>query len=149
MRDLDRLEQAADESPREYLSHFLEVMSLDHNADLVQVAGSFVRSLQPGSMLSDHLFLNLLYDMADVQAKSEGVFRVLESHQKAPKTSAAITTLPVQTLTLEGVKRSSPDQEPTPKQEAPIRGSQEGGKRRKTPCDLLPKYELNMPIDMI
>ncbi|PON70306.1 hypothetical protein PanWU01x14_082300 [Parasponia andersonii] len=84
MRDLDRLEQAADESPREYLSRFLEVMSLVHNVDSVQAAGSFVRSLQPGSMLSDHLLLNLPYDMADVQAKSEGVFRVLESHQKAP-----------------------------------------------------------------
>ncbi|PON69575.1 hypothetical protein PanWU01x14_086980 [Parasponia andersonii] len=65
-------------------------MSLVHNADSVQAAGSFVRSLQPGSMLADHLLLNLPYDMADVQAKSEGVFRVLESRQKAPKTSVAV-----------------------------------------------------------
>ncbi|PON31595.1 hypothetical protein PanWU01x14_368670, partial [Parasponia andersonii] len=34
-------------------------------------------------------------------------------------------------------------------EEAPIRDSQEGGKKRKTPRDPLPKYELNMPIDMI
>ncbi|PON72766.1 hypothetical protein PanWU01x14_062350 [Parasponia andersonii] len=108
MRDLDRLEQAADESPREYLSRFLEVMSLVHNADSVQVAGSFVRSLQPGTMLSDYLLLNLPYDMADVQAKSEGVFRVLESRQKALKTSAAGTTTPIQPPAPQGMKRPSP-----------------------------------------
>ncbi|PON31604.1 hypothetical protein PanWU01x14_368590 [Parasponia andersonii] len=113
MRDLDRLEQATDKSLRDYLSCFLEVMSLVHNADSVQAAGSFVRSLQSGSMLLDHLLLNLPYGMADVQAKSEGVFRVLESHQKAPKTSAVITTMPVQPPALQRVKRPSPDQGPT------------------------------------
>ncbi|PON75915.1 hypothetical protein PanWU01x14_038660 [Parasponia andersonii] len=140
---------AANECPREYLSHFLEVMSLVHNADSVQATGSFVRSLQPGSMLLDHLLLNLSYDMPDVQAKSEWVFRVLESHQKMPKTSATITASPAQTLAPQGVKRHVPDQGPTSKQEAPIQGSQEGGKRRKASRDLLPKYELNTPIDMI
>ncbi|PON40062.1 hypothetical protein PanWU01x14_300050 [Parasponia andersonii] len=97
MRDLDRLEQSANESPSEYLSRFLEVMSLVHNADSAQAASSIIRGLQPRSMLSDHLFLNLPYDMTDVQAKSEGVFRVLESHQKVSKASAAITTAPAQT----------------------------------------------------
>ncbi|PON45100.1 hypothetical protein PanWU01x14_261340 [Parasponia andersonii] len=120
MRDLDQLEQATDESPRKYLSRFLEVMSQVYNADSVQAAGSFVRSLQPGPMLSDHLLLNLLYDMADVQAKSEGVFKVLESYQKVPKTSAAITTTPVQTPAPQGVKRPPPGQGLAPKQEAPI-----------------------------
>ncbi|PON58604.1 hypothetical protein PanWU01x14_164940, partial [Parasponia andersonii] len=149
MCELDRLEQAVDESPREYLSYFLEVMSLVHNADSVQAAGSFVRSLQPGSMLSDHLLLNILYNMADIQAKSEGVFRVLESHQKAPKTSAVITTMPVQTPAPQGVKRPSPGQGPALKQEAPIWDSQQGGKRRKTSRDPLPKYELNTLIEVI
>ncbi|PON34462.1 hypothetical protein PanWU01x14_344220 [Parasponia andersonii] len=149
MRDLDRLEQAADESPREYLSCFLEIMSLVHNADSVQAACSFVRSLQPGSMLSDHLLLNLPYDMADVQAKSEGVFRVLESHQKAPKTSAAVITMPVQPPAPQGMKRPSPGQGPALKLEVPVQDGLEEGKRRKTTRDPLPKYELNTPIDVI
>ncbi|PON63451.1 hypothetical protein PanWU01x14_131150 [Parasponia andersonii] len=149
MRDLDRLEQAADESPREYLLHFLEVISLVHNADSVQAACSFVWSLQPGSMLSDHLLLNLPYDMADVQTKSEGVFRMLESHLKAPKTSATITTTSVQPPTLQGVKRPLPGQGPASKQEVPVRDGLEGGKRRKTTRDPLPKYELNTLVDVI
>ncbi|PON50428.1 hypothetical protein PanWU01x14_222930 [Parasponia andersonii] len=122
MRDLDRLEQIANESLREYLSHFLEVKSLVHNADSVQAAGSFVRDLQPRSMLSDHLLLNLSYDMADVQKKSEGVFRVLESRQKMPKASTTITTAPAQTPAPQGVKRPTLDQGLTLKQEAPTQG---------------------------
>ena len=94
MRDLDRMEQSAAELPRDYLSRFLDVMSQIHNADSVQAANSFVRGLQPGSMLSDHLLLNLPYDMADVQAKSEGVFRVLESHQRAPKLQRLLRPCP-------------------------------------------------------
>ncbi|PON71475.1 hypothetical protein PanWU01x14_072720 [Parasponia andersonii] len=100
-------------------------------------------------MLSDHLLLDLPYDMADVQAKSEGVFRVLESHQKAPKASAAITIVPGQTPAPQGVKRPALDQGLTPKREAPTQGGQEGGKRRKASHDPLPKYELNTPIDVI
>ncbi|PON31318.1 hypothetical protein PanWU01x14_370830 [Parasponia andersonii] len=100
-------------------------------------------------MLSDRLLLNLLYDMVDVQAKSEGVFRVLESHQKAPKTSATVTTMPVQPSAPQGVKRPSLGQGPAPKQEVPIQDGLEGGKRRKTTHDPLPKYELNTPIDAI
>ncbi|PON57911.1 hypothetical protein PanWU01x14_170010 [Parasponia andersonii] len=140
---------AADESPREYLLRFLEVMSLVHNADSIQAAGSFVRSLQPGLMLSGHLLLNLPYDMADVQAKSEGVFRVLESHQKAPKTSAAVTTTPIQPLAPQGMKKPPLGQGPAPKQEVPAQDGLEGGKRRKTTRDPLPKYELNTPIDVV
>ncbi|PON70628.1 hypothetical protein PanWU01x14_080020 [Parasponia andersonii] len=97
MRDLDRLEHSANESPREYLSRFLEMMSLVHDVDSTQAVSSFVNGLQPESMLSDHLLLNLPYDIIDVLAKLEGVFRVLESHQKAPKASAATTTMPAQT----------------------------------------------------
>ncbi|PON34403.1 hypothetical protein PanWU01x14_344650, partial [Parasponia andersonii] len=82
--------------------------------------------------------------MADVQTKSERVFRVLESHQKAPKTSVATTTMPVQPPAPQGVKRPSSGQGP-----APARDSQEGAKRRKTSRDSLPKYELNTPIDVI
>ena len=74
MRDLDRMEQSATESPRDYPSRFLDMLSMVHDADTIQAASSFVRGLQPGSMLSDHLLLSLPYDMADVQAKSEGVF---------------------------------------------------------------------------
>ncbi|PON52734.1 hypothetical protein PanWU01x14_206950 [Parasponia andersonii] len=124
-------------------------MSLVHNADSVQATGSFVRSLQPGSMLADHLLLNLPYDMADVQAKSEGVFRVLESRQKTPKTSAAVMTTPTQPPAPQGMKRPLPNQGPTPKQEVPAQDGLEGGKRRKTTRDPLPKYELNTPIDVI
>ncbi|PON41255.1 hypothetical protein PanWU01x14_290940 [Parasponia andersonii] len=87
--------------------------------------------------------------MVDVQARSEGVFRVLESHQKMPKAFAVITTVPAQTPTLEGIKRPAPDQGPTPKQGAPTQGSQEDGKRRKASRDPLPKYELNRSIDVI
>ncbi|PON62754.1 hypothetical protein PanWU01x14_136660 [Parasponia andersonii] len=66
-------------------------------------------------MLSDHLLLNLPYDMTNVQAKSEGVSRVLKSYQKAPKASAVITTAPAQTSTMQGIKTHAPFQGPAPK----------------------------------
>ncbi|PON75482.1 hypothetical protein PanWU01x14_041070 [Parasponia andersonii] len=119
MRDLDRLEQTVSESPKEYLTRFLEVISLVHNADSVQAASLFVRGL------------------------------VLESRQKTSKVSVAITTAPAQALVPYGVKRPAPDRGPILKQGTPTQGSQEGGKKRKVSCDPLPKYELNTPIDMI
>ncbi|PON71359.1 hypothetical protein PanWU01x14_074990 [Parasponia andersonii] len=47
------------------------------------------------------------------------------------------------------MKRPLPSQGLTPKQEVPAQDGLEGGKRRKTTCDPLPKYELNTPIDVI
>ncbi|PON70016.1 hypothetical protein PanWU01x14_084800, partial [Parasponia andersonii] len=128
---------------------FINLNQSVHNADSVQVASSFVRRLQLGSMLLDHLLLNLSYDMADVQAKSEGVFRVLESRHKTPKASAVKTIAPAQAPALQGIKSPAPDRGPILKQEAPTQGGQEGGKRTKVSRDPLPKNELNTPIDVI
>ncbi|PON48301.1 hypothetical protein PanWU01x14_238300 [Parasponia andersonii] len=47
------------------------------------------------------------------------------------------------------MKRPPPGQGPASKQEVPARDGLEGGKRRKTTRDPLPKYELNTPIDVI
>ena len=50
-----------------------------YDADSIVAAGSFIKGLQPGSMLFEDLIKNSPYDMAEIQERDEGVFRVLES----------------------------------------------------------------------
>ena len=52
-----------------------------YDADSIAAAGSFIKGLQPGSMLFEDLIKNSPYDMAEIQEKAEGVFRVLESRE--------------------------------------------------------------------
>ncbi|PON36934.1 hypothetical protein PanWU01x14_324290 [Parasponia andersonii] len=122
----DEVAEAADESPREYLSRFLKPTARIDAIGPPPSKSSVRYGGRPGQ-----------------------VGRVLESHQKAPKTSAAVITTPVQPPAPQGVKRPSSGQGPALNLEVPVRDSLEGGKRRKTTRDPLPKYELNTPIDVI
>ena len=61
-----------------------------YNADLVTATGSFIKGLQPGSMLFEDLIKNTPYDMTEIRERAEGVFRVLESREKLSKKVTAI-----------------------------------------------------------
>ena len=74
MVDLHCLVQSEDETPQQYLTKFMEVMNMIYDADLVAVAGSFIKGLQPSSMLFEDLIKNTPYDMAEIREKAEGVF---------------------------------------------------------------------------
>ena len=60
-----------------------------YDADSVAVAGSFIKGLQPCSMLFEDLIKNIPsppsedegYGMAEIRVRAEGVFRVLESRE--------------------------------------------------------------------
>ena len=82
MTNLHRLVQSEDETPQQYLTRFIEVMNMIYDADSVAAAGSFIKELQPGSMLFEDLIENIPYDMAEIRERGEGVFRVLESREK-------------------------------------------------------------------
>ena len=56
-----------------------------YDADSVAAAGSFIKGLQPGSMLFKDLTENTPYDMVEIRVRAEGVFRVLESREKAER----------------------------------------------------------------
>ena len=64
MADLHRLMQNKGETPQQYLTRFMEVMNMIYNADSVAAAGSFIKGLQPGSMLFEDLIKkhSLRYD---------------------------------------------------------------------------------------
>ena len=62
-----------------------------YNADSVATAGSFIKGLQPGSMLFEDLIKNTPYDMTEVRERAEGVFRVSESREKLSKKMTAIS----------------------------------------------------------
>ena len=47
--------------------------------------------MQPGSLLFEDLIKNTPYDMAEIRARAEGVFRVLESKEKLNKKVTAIS----------------------------------------------------------
>ena len=93
MADLHRLVQNEGETPQQYLTRFMEVMNMIYNADSVVAAGSFIKGLQPGSILFEDLIKNTPYDMTEIRERAEGVFRVLESREKLGK---KVTTISVE-----------------------------------------------------
>ena len=50
MADLHRLVQSEDET-QQYLTRFMEVMNMIYDIDSVATTGSFIKGLQPSSML--------------------------------------------------------------------------------------------------
>ena len=105
MVDLYRLVQNEDETPQHYLARFMEVMNMIYDADSVAVAGSFIKGLQPGSMLFEDLSKNTFYDIANIRVRAKGVFRVLESRKKL---SRKLTAISVEMVAPELDKRSYP-----------------------------------------
>ena len=62
-----------------------------YNADSMAAAGSFIKGLQPGSMLFKDLIKNTPYDITEIRERTEGVFRVLESREKLSKKVTVIS----------------------------------------------------------
>ncbi|XP_062119130.1 uncharacterized protein LOC133832864 [Humulus lupulus] len=77
MADLYRIEQGENEHPKSYLQRFIDLVHQIHDVDPLTAANLFVKSLQVGSLLHENLTMTPPYDMADVQTRAEGVFRVL------------------------------------------------------------------------
>ncbi|XP_062098761.1 uncharacterized protein LOC133804631 [Humulus lupulus] len=83
MADLYRIEQGENEHPKAYLQRFIDLVHQIHDVDPLTAANLFVKSLQVGSLLHENLTMMPPYDMADVQTRAEGVFRVLEFRERA------------------------------------------------------------------
>ena len=109
MADLHHLIQNEDETPQQYLARFMEVMNMIYDADSVVAAGSFIKGLQPSSMLFEDLIKNTPFDMTEVRARAEGVFKVLESWEKLIKKVIAIS---IEKATPEQSKRNYPQSSP-------------------------------------
>ena len=62
-----------------------------YDADSVAAASSFIKGLQPGAMLFKDLVKNTPYDMTEVKARAEELYRVLESREKLNKKVTAIS----------------------------------------------------------
>ena len=71
MVDRHRLVQNEDKTPQQYLERFMEVMNMIYDADSIAAARSFIKGLQPGSMLFEDLIKNTPYDMTKVRARAE------------------------------------------------------------------------------
>ncbi|XP_062114780.1 uncharacterized protein LOC133826327 [Humulus lupulus] len=94
MAELYRIEQGENEHPKSYLQRFIDLVHQIHDVDLVTAANLFVKSLQVGSLLHKNLTMTPTYDMAEIQIRAEGVFRVLEFRERAQKKSALISAPP-------------------------------------------------------
>ena len=105
MVDLHRLVQNEDETPQQYLTRFIEVMNMIYDIDSVATARSFIKGLQPGSMLFENLIKNTPYDVEEIREWAEGVFRVLESREKL---SRKVTAISVEKVVPEQNNRSYP-----------------------------------------
>ena len=90
MDDLYQMEQKEEENPRDYLYRFTGVMNQIHSVDSATAARIFYKSLYPGSLLQENLLQTIPRDMAEVQRRAEGVFRVLENREKNKKKIAAM-----------------------------------------------------------
>ena len=91
MADLHHLVQNKDETPQQYLARFIEVMNTIYDADSVSTAGSFIKGLKLGSIFFEDLIKNTPYDMVEIRARAEGIFRVLESREKLSKKVTSIS----------------------------------------------------------
>ena len=109
MADLHSLVQSKDETPQQYLTRFMEVMNMIYDVDSVATTGSFIKGLQPGSMLFEDLIKNTLYDMAKIRERVEEVFRVLESREKL---SRKVTAISIEKVAPVQNKRSYPQSSP-------------------------------------
>ncbi|XP_062088577.1 uncharacterized protein LOC133795146 [Humulus lupulus] len=94
MVDLYRIKQRENEHPKAYLQRFIDLVHQIHDVDPITATNLFVKILQVGSLLHENLTMTPPYDMANVQTRAEGVFRVLEFREHAQKKSALISAPP-------------------------------------------------------
>ncbi|XP_062113014.1 uncharacterized protein LOC133824156 [Humulus lupulus] len=92
MVDLYRIEEGENEHPKSYLQCFIDLVHQIHDVEPATAANLFIKSLQVGSVLHENLTMTPPYDMAKIQIRAEGVFRVLEFRECAQKKSALIST---------------------------------------------------------
>ena len=146
MADRHRLVQNEDKTPQQYLERFMEVMNMIYDADSIAAARSFIKGLQPGSMLFEDLIKNTPYDMTKVRVRAQGVFKVLESQEKL---SNKVTTISVEKEALEQSKRNYPQSSPGQnKRQKNDRGGY-NHQPRQTFKSEVPHYELNASIERI
>ncbi|XP_062087950.1 uncharacterized protein LOC133794605 [Humulus lupulus] len=94
MEDLYRINQGENEHPKSYLQRFIDLVHQIHDVDPVTTPNLFVKSLQVGSLLHENLTMTPPYDMAEIQIRAAGVFRVLEFREPVHKKSALIFAPP-------------------------------------------------------
>ncbi|XP_062104487.1 uncharacterized protein LOC133815691 [Humulus lupulus] len=94
MANLYQIEQGENEQPKLYLQRFINLVHQIHDVEPATTANLFVKSLQVGSLLHENLTMTPPYDMAKIQARAEGMFRVLEYRERAQKKSALISMPP-------------------------------------------------------
>ena len=117
-----------------------------YDADSVAAAGSFIKGLQPGSILFEDLIKNTPYDMAEIRERGEGVFRVLESREKL---SRKVTTISMEKMALEQNKRTYPQNSPRwNKKQKNDRGNYNHQPRQNFRAEVL-YFELNASLERI
>ncbi|XP_062085182.1 uncharacterized protein LOC133791267 [Humulus lupulus] len=94
MADLYRIEQGENEHPKSYLQCFFDLVHQIQDVEPVTAAKLFVKSLQVRSLLHENHTMTPPYDMAEIQIRAEGVFRLLEFRERAQKKSALISAPP-------------------------------------------------------
>ncbi|XP_062075095.1 uncharacterized protein LOC133779115 [Humulus lupulus] len=143
MADLYRIEQGENEHPKPYLQCFIDLVHQIHYVEPTTATNLFVKSLQVGSLLHENLTMTPPYDMAEIQVRAEGVFRVLECHERAQKKTALISKPPPN-------NPSSPPKREDKRNKLESEPSK-GGKRSRNNCDSprFSSFEFTVPQKVI
>ena len=121
-------------------------MNMIYDADSVVATGSFIKGLQPGSLLFEDLIKNTPYDMAGIRERIEGVFRVLESREKL---SRKVTAISIEKVTVDQNKRSFPQNSPGwCKRQKNDRGNYNCQPKQNFRAEV-PHFELNTSLERI
>ncbi|XP_062113427.1 uncharacterized protein LOC133824546 [Humulus lupulus] len=143
MADLYRIEQGENEHPKPYLQHFIDLVHQIHDIEPAIATNLFVKSLQVGSLLHENLTMTPSYDMAEIQARANGVFRVLKCRAHPQKKIALISKPPPN-------NPSPPPKGEDKRKKTSIRTS-EGGKRSRNNHDSprFSSFEYTVPQEVI
>ncbi|XP_062074918.1 uncharacterized protein LOC133778923 [Humulus lupulus] len=143
MVDLYQIEQVENEHPKSHLQRFINLIHQIHDVEPVTVANLFIKSLEVGSLLHENLTMTPPYDMAEIQIRAEGIFRVLEFRECAQKKSALISTPPA--------NNPPPPPARDDKRKRQETDHMKGGKRPKPNRDppRYPSFEYTVPQEVI
>ncbi|XP_062086031.1 uncharacterized protein LOC133792125 [Humulus lupulus] len=93
MGDMYSVQQGVNEHPRTFLRRYLKLVRQINNVVKTVATNLFRESLQNGSLLSEQLYLNPPRDLANIQLRSEEVFKILEIREEEARRTALITKL--------------------------------------------------------
>ncbi|XP_062085932.1 uncharacterized protein LOC133792037 [Humulus lupulus] len=143
MAKLYRIEQGKSEHPKPYLQCFIDLVHQIHDAEPTTAANLFVKSLQVGSLIHENPTMTPPYDMAEIQARAEGVFRVLEYRERVKKKTALISIPPP--------NNPSPSAKGNDKRKIHEPEPSKGGKRPRTSRDpsRFSTFEYTIPKEVI